>query len=449
MKHLKHIIYFIFISSLFNDFPLHSQNWNKVGNGLNLQGWVMIEDTSSDRLLVAGDFSFLGGACSCNNFAWWNGASWSFFSDSTGPRPRAITKYQGDIYCGTFNFYPASVQPPQLCKLGNNKWLRTSKVHGNIYDLNIINGKLYAAGTFDSIGGIKANDVAYYDGVWHAIDTTSWEFPEMDRVIGYNNEIYVIGNFRSHDHTIRRMAKWNGVKWSNVGGNVFGYAMGVPRTMSVYKNKLYVGGTFSKSFGNPGNSLARWNGTSWDSIPGIYHPLGYGTVFDMKIYHDKLILGGEFKYADTVASTDMVAWDDTKFLSFGVHKFDLPVLNIGFYRDRIYVLCGDSIDNMLVNGIAYYDGTFAAVENIQASSININIYPNPFSNQILISSNGNYKNVKIQIHNVLGQLVYCSDANLEEEIKISTEKFCPGFYHLSITQNNENIFLKKLIKVSD
>ena len=88
------------------------------------------------------------------------------------------------------------------------------------------------------------------------------------------------------------------------------------------------------------------------------------------------------------------------------------------------------------------------IENI-LSAAGVNIYPNPFSNELNVVSDaavsGNYH---ISIVNALGQVIYDNKFSMNEETlqtRIDMEKYSAGFYFLTLESNTGKI-TKKLIK---
>ncbi|MGB0717625.1 MAG: Ig-like domain-containing protein, partial [Phycisphaerae bacterium] len=78
--------------------------------------------------------------------------------------------------------------------------------------------------------------------------------------------LYVAGQFTNvGDLQISKIARWNGVKWSDVGGGVSDsghvYALAVFDTGN--GPELYAGGSFDAIGGTTANRIARWNGTQW------------------------------------------------------------------------------------------------------------------------------------------------------------------------------------------
>lgn len=84
---------------------------------------------------------------------------------------------------------------------------------------------------------------------------------------------------------------------------------------------------------------------------------------------------------------------------------------------------------------------FSKINNNLKSQINVN--PNPFSNQLSFTNLSN--NTKIEIFNIHGQLVYDGPLVTENKIEISTNNWESGIYLVKISEQNELIYIK-LIK---
>ena len=115
-----------------------------------------------------------------------------------------------------------------------------------IYDMEVYQGELYAAGQFEQVGTIKENHIA----------------------------------------------RWDGTQWKPVGGgiqnDIFGYSL--LRELHVYDGYLYVGGRFGGAGGVPAEGVARWDGNEW---------CGCGSnileqVISLNHYRDTLYIGGAF-----------------------------------------------------------------------------------------------------------------------------------------------------------
>ncbi|MCK9611409.1 MAG: M4 family metallopeptidase [Bacteroidales bacterium] len=73
----------------------------------------------------------------------------------------------------------------------------------------------------------------------------------------------------------------------------------------------------------------------------------------------------------------------------------------------------------------------------------INVFPNPFSNELIIVSENNNELIEFEIYNSLGAVIY--NGSLFQKTIVQTDSFAPGVYLLKI--NNSKVFeFKKIIK---
>ncbi len=76
----------------------------------------------------------------------------------------------------------------------------------------------------------------------------------------------------------------------------------------------------------------------------------------------------------------------------------------------------------------------------------LHLYPNPAGNYTNIHYMGIEKNVELKIINLSGQVVYRQQLHQNDErILLETEHLAPGFYVCSISANDQNLLIKKLV----
>jgi hypothetical protein len=138
---------------------------------------------------------------------------------------------------------------------------------GNIKDISIRNDTLYVAGTFRSDQGAPGNGIAYFDGT----------------------------------------------DWNDMGGGL--YLEPVPTALAAismqwFQERLYVGGQFTHAAGVPVNGLARWNGRQWCSIPGERQNVNglVSEVRSMAVWRDSLYIIGSFQSIDDVPMKQIAQW---------------------------------------------------------------------------------------------------------------------------------------------
>ena len=104
------------------------------------------------------------------------------------------------------------------------------------------------------------------------------------------------------------VAKWDGAAWSPPGTGVSGGAGA--RTLTVFSNRLCVGGYFASAGGLVCSNFAVWDGANWQvpitSITGS----GSAAVLRLAALGDRLYLGGIFSTLNGVMSEEVII--DTK-----------------------------------------------------------------------------------------------------------------------------------------
>jgi hypothetical protein len=271
------------------------------------------------------------------------------------------------------------------------------------------NNELYAAGYFDSIGGIPANYIAKWNGStwnslgsgfktgnfgWHGLtmyrgkivaagqtfsfanfhiatwDGTQWDSigydfldPGFQGVAAINNELYAFGTFG-----VINSINYNGIaKYDTISGSWvslgFPYVMtfGDPATIrcvSFYHGKLYVGGLFLDGTSTTTANIACYDGSTWDIVgAGI---TGFADdVFDLEVYQDDLYAAGAFSLSSGNPGNKIAQWNDTVWRDVGG-----GVTSTGQIHDLLLyngkLLAGGSFSNIggiPANYIASWDGT--------------------------------------------------------------------------------------------
>jgi hypothetical protein len=74
----------------------------------------------------------------------------------------------------------------------------------------------------------------------------------------------------------------------------------------VYKNKLYLGGSFGFEDNGSYNNLAVWNGSQWQLLDNGFD----GSIDTLEVFGDQLIIGGSFSVVDGEPSVGWARWID-------------------------------------------------------------------------------------------------------------------------------------------
>ncbi|MEZ4387105.1 MAG: FlgD immunoglobulin-like domain containing protein [Candidatus Krumholzibacteriia bacterium] len=150
-----------------------------------------------------------------------------------------------------------------------------------------LGGDLYVGGSIQAAGQVAVGNVARWDGArWHALG--SGLNAAVTRLVPLDGDVYACGAFTAAgglatDH----VARWDGHEWHAVGGGL----PFVPSAMAVFDGELWCGGW-------------RYDGLAWTEAVTVN-----GTIRDLTVFDDRLILGGSFTEAGGAPADRVVAWD--------------------------------------------------------------------------------------------------------------------------------------------
>jgi hypothetical protein len=184
---------------------------------------------------------------------------------------------------------------------------------------------LYAGGSFTTAGGVTVNRIAKWNGVaWSDLTGPSgtgvddWVYALAVFDDGAGPALYAGGRFTTAGGvTANQIAKWNGGVWSPLIGPSGTGSDDWVRALAVFDDgsgpALYAGGDFALAGGVTVNRVSRWDGTGWSDLTG---PYGTGTsdrVSAFAVFDDgsapALYAGGHFVFAGTVLVNRIARWD--------------------------------------------------------------------------------------------------------------------------------------------
>ncbi|MGA2508274.1 MAG: hypothetical protein ABSF80_12445 [Chitinispirillaceae bacterium] len=228
--------------------------------------------------------------------------------------------------------------------------------YGVVFALAVDNsGNLYAGGSFDSVGGIAANNIAKWNGSsWSALGsgTSGWV-----QALAFDNSgnLYAGGVFSTAGGgTVNGIAKWDGNSWSALGSgtNYNVYALAFDNS-----GNLYAGGCFSTAGGVTAKCIAKWDGNAWSAL-GSGMNGGIGVVFALAFDNSgNLYAGGSFTTAGGAAANYIAKWNGTAWSTLSAGMNDL-VYALAFDNSGNLYASGDftTAGGVIVNYIAKWDG---------------------------------------------------------------------------------------------
>ena len=167
------------------------------------------------------------------------------------------------------------------------------KEGGVISTITISGTDVYIGGSFFSISGVRANNIAKWNGsAWSALGTGCNSSISLGvaaiAVIG--TDVYAGGYFNLAGGVANtaNLAKWSGSAWSSIG-NVDNYV----QALAVINTDLYVGGAFTGSnLINGASKIAKWNGSVWSALG---RGCNTGSVVNaLAVSGSDLYIGGDF-----------------------------------------------------------------------------------------------------------------------------------------------------------
>lgn len=344
--------------------------WNTLGSGTNGNCSQLIIDTAG-HLIAAGDFDSVGGIAA-NNIARWDGSKWNALGSGASSRIYAmVTDSLGSIYIGGEFQHAGGEFVSGIARWDGVKWysLAGGINHASFnpkycYALGIgSSGELYAGGTFDSIGGIAARNIAKWDGTsWSALGKGLG--PSRQRAWGTcvaiatdtAGNLYAGGVFEgAGEVNARGIAQWNGTSWSALSEGIAGEYTSIEVLATDNAGNLYVGGYFS-DIGTPtpgfkAKNIATWNGSSWNTLgDGI---ISENCISAITIADDgALYVGGDFTTAGNAPARGIARWSNNRWsaLSSGINN-------------SIYAVTSDKY------GKIYAAGTFTSAYGVPANHI--------------------------------------------------------------------------------
>ncbi len=448
---LRHFVYLSLIFLIAGQGKICAQNWETLGEGVNITARDLYTDTLTNRLYAIGVFTLADDTVDVGGVTYWDGIQWNALDSGNTECPScnpitSITTFQGEVYiAGQFTSFANVPNTKFMARYNGTTWESMGDVNGLLWFYHYNNQLIMAVGTFDTINGVYAKNLALYDGIsWTPFDTASFIQPGqfINCMAEYNGELYAGGNF-DLPNGVEEIAKFDGNAWVSVGGGILGNAW--VNKMVVYQNELYVAGFFHKSAGNAGNGIMKWDGSNWSDCNNGLALTGGGQIFDMEIYNGELIVQGWMALGDGIPMQNLAKWDGSKWCSFR-NSFNGTAVKIELYNNELIVACQDSMDLEPEKYIAKWIGgnqsDTCGIVGIEENNLEdgIAIYPNPNNGSFIIDIN-DIDTATINIYSITGQLILQKTLT-QNTTKVDLLNSPKGIYFLKVKTANKTIVEK-------
>ncbi len=312
-------------------------------------------------------------------------------------------------------------------------------------------GKLWIAGAFDTIGGVKVQNICTYDGnTYTPISVPTASNLGIKQIIRYKNAVYMCGLiFNEPKDNYSKILKRNdnGI-WDSVGRGIRGGFGGI-QNMLVYNDTLYLAGSFSKADGNVGNHIMKYDGNKlYDAGFGNFYD--WGAVYKLIKYKNRLYAFGNFTHLANQTTCGAAYYEKGKWTVCKDSISNWGIIGAEILNDELYVAGGFyeiNGDTSLKWFVKLKCPDFNNCNPKPSPNNNVGIYPNPFSNQLTINTSTTDPNTlkKIVLTNMLGQVVYKAEF-YENNLTLDLPQLLGGAYVAELYLNNQFNFRTKLIK---
>ncbi len=272
------------------------------------------------------------------NVARWQGTQWAQMGSLTtqsatwSPRVADLQVHNGLLYAAG----------KDVSVWNGTEWqvVGSTVVAGyGAYRLADMPGGLVVAGSFSSIGGVPAMNVAQYDGtLWHQLG--AGVLGDVSAMAVYNGQLIIGGNSLSSPggSLLHNVAVWDGVQWRPLGG---GTPSLWPYKLQLWQGALLAGGNAGATAPN----ILVWDGQAWAPLhaAGVEGLGGVGAarlVFDMVEYNSDLIAGGNFTIAGGEPATGLARWNGRSWTPIndyaGALAADRCVMGLAAYNGELW-----------------------------------------------------------------------------------------------------------------
>jgi hypothetical protein len=301
--------------------------WDDVGGGIsggNASVGVILRDAGN--IYVGGNFTNAGGVAA-RNIAYWDGFSWHAMASGLNSNVNALCFHNGQLFAGgaftrrgdgTVNLFG-------IARWNGSEWadvptISAGRINNVINALvsdgvNLYMGGNYFIGWFETtppFNGANVDNIGYWDGI-HWWPMGNGLTNTVNELAFVGTDLYAGGSFTvsGTGTPIRRIARWNGSAWSEVGG---GITNGTVNVLTASGSTLYVGGSFTGVGGITNlNRLLKWNGSQWQTLGSGVSRISptSSSVSDIAISGDDVYVVGSFTYAGGRPSAAIGRWNET------------------------------------------------------------------------------------------------------------------------------------------
>jgi hypothetical protein len=239
-------------------------------------------------------------------------------------------------------FFFLNCSLPKCIANEDDYWARIPPGPPNsVGELLVQGDMLIAGGLFDEIGGVRATNIARWEGERWSPLGTGLAGPVVALAL-HGTDLYAAVAFVSERRG--NVFRWDGGRWDPCGNGIEWY----PRALASIGTNLFLGGLFGSAGAVVATNIARWDGAQWHSLgeglrvlkPSCIdcnpnNPTLYGQVKTLAVIGDQLFAAGEFNWADGVRATNVARWDGSQWHALG-NGLPTQVESLAVFRNELY-----------------------------------------------------------------------------------------------------------------
>ena len=284
--------------------------------------------------------------------------------DTNGLGEYSLCQFQGQLIAGGSFTNSTSSAMRNIALWNGSDW----QPIGSGLDYGVIAAvgnqqNLFAAIQFIGADGLSRTRVMRWNGVvWSQLGGEDFRAnPPAYLHLDPSGDLYYTGTFSGIGSIVSSgIIRWNGSQWEPVfQGNFQGISGPVPlvRTLHNHAGKIFMGGVFASAGSVFSQAIAQWDGYRWQSVgSGIQGPPTH-QVFALASLGSELYVGGRFTNAGGVTCANIARWNGINWFALDA-GVDATVTALATLNGDVFA--GGAFTNasgVVANNIARWDGS--------------------------------------------------------------------------------------------
>lgn len=439
--------------------PTYAPDYRITSLGKGVNGIVkeLFVDNAEERLYVGGFFSQADETIDASNIAYLTkegtAYQWHNMGNGINGQVFAICEFEGKIFAGGAFSMAGTSNVNNVAYWENGNWYAAGCLSGSVQDLVVFNGALYAAGAFDICSGVTGINFAKWNGLgWTPIYGLSGQVNTMEIV---ENRLLLGGYFTYQASQVNAIA-WNAA----MGFMPFASdAVNSVNDFAVFNGRVYAG---CNRLNVTNNNLLllqlendEWKPVSKTGEADTFWPWpvnGQMTINTLLAEENTLLAGGLFESTEDMTMIKNCA-DVTPAPYAGEQKYFLTngaiSKMIWFKGDLIaggsFQIAGIDDTIIVSRGIGRRVSRITGIEEAD-KDFTLRIYPNPLSNDRLLTIENEGKADRILFMDISGRIIFRGQLRADKkEQQVQLPALVPGLYLVELGNSKGEKAVQKLV----